>query len=171
MKKTLVLSAIFFISMVLTSCKPEKKEWQRFIGYTPADIVGEYHFSEVEDAFAGIFESEEGILCPDALINVTSPMAQTVRIVVKCPDHNFQKTFSGRPSLNTNPFNIIMDGGWSGMKRYGIYADVMKNDQGVVRLVGCVNEDRYEKVYDLEAQAYDTVYDYSIKRYFDVTNN
>lgn len=171
MKKKIFLSAIFLIAMVLISCKPEKKEWERFFGYSPADIVGEYGFSGASDAFAGLLESEEGILCADAVVNVSSPTAQTVNFSVNCPDHNFQKGFLGRPSLNANAFNVMMDGGWSNLKRFNLYADVMKIEQGIIRLIGFVNEDHYERVYNNNTQVYDTVYDYSVKRYFDVIKN
>lgn len=171
MKKTFILSLVFIFGMALVSCKPEKKEWNIFYGYTPGDIVGEYGFSGASDAFSGIMESEDGILCEDAVVSVTSPSEQTVYFSVNCPDHSFQKSFLGRPSLNANPFNILMEGNWSQLKHYSLTSEVLKNEQGNIRLVGFVNEDHYERVYNLETQAYDTVYDHSVKRYFDVINN
>lgn len=171
MKKNLVLFATL-LGLVLVSCKQEKKEWSRFIGFTPADIVGEYTFSNAADAFSNLIESDEGHLCPEALVNVTSPTSQTVSITVKCPDHNLQKTFSGKPSLTPNAFQISMHGAWSsGLRRYGLTAEVMKNAQNFIRLRGNVSEDHYEREYNTQTETYDTLYMYSVKYYFDVTNN
>lgn len=173
MKKTFTLSLFCLLfAMVFVSCeKNEKKEWSRFLGYTVSDIVGEYSYSNASDAFSSLIESDEGHLCPDAEISITSNSAQAVSLRVVCPDHNFQKSFSGKPSLNANDFLIEMYGGMSNLKRYGITTEVMKNEQKDVRLKGFVTEDHYQRIYDTEAQVYDTVYDYSVKYYFDVIKN
>lgn len=171
MKKTIVLSFVIIVGMALFSCKPEKKEWNIFYGYVPSDIVGEYSFSGAPDAFSSLIESEDGIICQDALVSVTSLTEQTVNVNVNCPDHDFQKSFTGRPSLNANPFNILMSGNWNHLKHYSLTSEVLKNEQGNIRLVGFVNEDHYKREYNLETQVYDTVYDHSVKRYFDVINH
>lgn len=172
MKKTVILSAIFLFSMVLASCKPEKKEWKRFFGYTPADLVGEYHFSNASDAFSGLVESDEGIVCKDAEVSVSLLSEQTVNFGVNCPDHNYQKSFLGRPTMDANTFNVSMFGGWNSLKRISLSAEVLLNiEQGNIRLVGFVCEDHHKRVFNSETEVYDTVFSYSVKRYFDVINN
>lgn len=173
MKKTVLLSTfcLLFV-MVFVSCeKNEKKEWNRFMGYAVSDIVGEYSYSNVSDAFSSLIESDEGHLCSDAEVSITSNSAQTISFHMVCPNHNFQKSFSGKPSQNSNDFLIDLYGGMSNLKRYGVTAEVMKNEQNNVRLKGFVTEDHYQRIYDTEAQVYDTVYDYSVKYYFDVIKN
>jgi hypothetical protein len=173
MKKTITLSMICLLfAAAFVSCgKNEKKEWSRFIGYTVNDIAGQYAFSNASDAFSSLMESEEGHLCSDAIVSIYANSAQTISLTVDYPDHNFQKSFSGKPSLSPNPFLISMYGNMVNYRQYGVSAEVMKNEQNDIRLKGFVTEDHYQRIYDEVAQAYDTVYDYSIKYYFDVIKN
>lgn len=173
MKKTFKLSMFFLLfATVFVSCeKNEKKEWSVFLNYGVSDIVGEYSHSNASDAFSDLMESDEGHLCPDAKVSIVSKSEETISFSLVCPDHNFQKSFSGKPSLNTNDFLIDMYSNMSNLKRYGVTAKVMKNAQNDIRLNGFVTEDRYKRFYDTEAQIYDTVYDYSVKYYFDVIKN
>ena len=173
MRKTITLSIFcLLIAAALVSCEKKKEqEWGKFYGYAIDDIAGQYAYSNVSDAFSNLIESDEGHLCPDAEVSVSPTSAQTVLVNVVCPERNFQKSFSGRPSLNANAFLINMYGSLINFKQYGITAEVLKNAQDDVRLKGFVTEDHYQRVYDEVAQAYDTVYDYSVKYYFDVIKN
>ncbi|MBQ6770366.1 MAG: hypothetical protein IJP44_05235 [Bacteroidales bacterium] len=173
MKRLVVFSMLILVGMaVLASCEKEgDKEWNKFYGYAKDDIVGEYAFSNLSDAFDGLMESDEGHLCPDAQVNVSATGDQTVLFHMASASCNFQRNFSGRTTLNANDFLISMYSGWVNLKRYNVTAEVLKNKQDAVRLKGYVSEDRYERVYNTEEAQYDTVYDYSIKYYFDVTKN
>ena len=173
MKKLAIFSMLTLLGMAfLTSCKKEgDKEWSKFYGYTNEDIVGQYAFSSLSDAFSGLIESDEGHLCYDAQVSVSSTGAQTVLFHMASPSRNFQRNFSGLPKRTAGDFFISMYSGWFNLKRFNVTADVMKNDQSTVRLKGYVSEDHYVRVYNVEAARYDTVYDYSIKYYFDVIKN
>lgn len=166
-------ASIVCLLMALTfvSCKEEKKEWNNFYGYSNEDIVGEYSYSNAPDAFWKLIESDEGHLCPDAEVTVASVSEQSILFKVVCPDHGFQKNFTGRPTLNQNDFLVRLYTGMSNLKRYGLTAEVLKNEQDDIRLSGFVTEDHYKRVGSAETGSYDTVYDYSVKYYFDVIKN
>ena len=173
MKKLLFLSVFcLFIATAFVSCEKEKQqEWGKFYGYAIDDISGQYTYSNDPNAFLGLIESDEGHLCPDAEVSVSPTSAQTILFSLVCPERNFQKSFSGRPSPNASAFLIDMYGSMINYKQYGVTAEVLKNAENDVRLKGFVTEDHYKRVFDNMAQAYDTVYDYSIKYYFDVIKN
>ena len=170
MKKTIFLFiTCVLVAMAFVSCqKEQKKEWSKLYGYTNEDIIGTYAYSNASDAFDGLMESDEGHLCPDAEVSVSANGAQTVLFRVSCPDHNFVRNFSGRTALTDNAFLVTMSSGWVNLKKYTLTSEVLNNDQNNIRLQGFVSEDRYERVYNAQESKYDTVYDYSIKYYFDV---
>lgn len=170
MKKTIILCTLCLLgAMALVSCKKEpKKEWSKFYGYTIKDIVGEYAYSYAPDAFSGLMESDEGHLCFDAEVNISATGEQTMLFHMASPSRNFQRNFSGRPSLTSDAFLITMSSNWINLKKYTLTSEVLKNDQNNVRLNGFVSEDHYERVYNTLLSKYDTVYDYSVKYYFDV---
>lgn len=164
--------ALVLIVFACVSCgKQEVKEWQKFYGYTNADIAGEYTFSGVADAFEDLVESDESHLCADALINVVATSEQTISFQFSSPENGFQKSFTGRTSLNPNAFLVSIYTEMSNLKRYGLSATVMKNMENDIRLEGFVTEDHYERVYDPMDQVYDTVFNYSVKYFFDVIKN
>ena len=151
------------------SCeKQETKEWSKFYGYTNNDIVGDYIHSGFSDAFADLIESSSAHLCVDAQVKITSTSETGVLFRIDCPDHNFAKAFSGRPSPNSGSFLISMGGAMSGLKRYVLSATVRKNAEESVRLEGFVSEDHFVREYNTATQKYDTVFDHSVKYYFDV---
>ena len=170
MNKSIIACALWLLgALALTSCKPDQKnEWGKFYGYTIGDIVGAYTFSNAPDAFDQLIESDEGHLCRDAEVNVSANGPETVLFRVSCPDHNFQRSFSGRPAMGSNAFLVSMSSGWVNLKQYTLMSEVLKNGQNNIRLSGFVSEDHYERVYNPLESKYDTVYDHSVKYYFDV---
>ena len=162
---------LLLLSVCMVSCQKEQKEWSKLYGYSQDDIVGRYTYSQLPEAFSGLMESEEAHLCADAQVSITSASEQNIVFSLSCPDHGFQRSFSGRPTLNANAFLIGMGGGWVGLKRYALSATVLKNTQDAVRLDGFVSEDHYEKVFNTEEDKYDTLFTYSVKYYFDVIKN
>lgn len=173
MKRFSILSALIVLCAVaLVSCKPEeKKEWSKFYGYTSNDLVGDYAFSNASNAFANLIESDEGHLCEDAEITVTAASAQTITFRMESPRLHFVKVFTGRPTLNQNTSLINMYSSWSNLRRFGLTSEVLKNDKGDIRLQGFISDDHYERVFNTETGVYDTLYEYSIKYYFDVIKN
>ena len=165
MKKIMLLLLV----IACFSCeKQETKEWSKFYGYTNNDIVGDYIHSGFSDAFADLIESSSAHLCVDAQVKITSTSETGVLFRIDCPDHNFAKAFSGRPSPNSGSFLISMGGAMSGLKRYVLSATVRKNAEESVRLEGFVSEDHFVREYNTATQKYDTVFDHSVKYYFDV---
>ena len=161
--------ALLLLVIACFSCeKQETKEWSKFFGYTNDDIVGEYVHSGLSSAFAALTESNSAYLCADAQVKITSTSETGVLFRIDCPDHNFAKSFSGRPSPNSGSFLINMGGAMSGLKRYVLSATVRKNDEEKVRLEGSVSEDHFVREYNTTTQKYDTIFDHSVKYYFDV---
>ena len=164
--------ALLLLVIACFSCeKQETKEWSKFFGYTNDDIVGEYVHSGLSTAFADLPESSSAYLCADAQVKITSTSETGILFRIDCPDHNFAKSFSGCPSPNSGSFLINMGGAMSGMKRYVLSATVRKNGEEKVRLEGSVSEDHFVREYNTATQKYDTIFDHSVKYYFDVIKN
>ena len=164
--------ALLLLVIACFSCeKQETKEWSKFFGYTNDDIVGEYVHSGLSTAFADLTESSSAYLCADAQVKITSTSETGILFRIDCPDHNFAKSFSGCPSPNSGSFLINMGGAMSGMKRYVLSATVRKNGEEKVRLEGSVSEDHFVREYNTATQKYDTIFDHSVKYYFDVIKN
>lgn len=165
--------ALVLLVLACVSCgkTPKENEWVRFYGYTSSDVAGVYAFSGAADAFKDLTENEDTHLCPDAQINVTATSAQTIAFQFSAPEHGFQKSFSGRTSLNANAFLISMYKEMENLKQYGLSATVLKNAEEDVRLEGYVTEDHYKREYNTVEGHYDTIFDYSVKYFFDVKKN
>lgn len=171
MKKLRNLLLLLLMGACLVSCNKKEKEWNYLFGYTCDDLIGTYRYSNASDAFSLLKENDYCHLCEDAQVTVNPSSSNTVDFRLVFPDHNFQKNFLGRPNNNANSFLVSMYSGWIGLKRYGLSADVLTNAQDEVRLKGFVTEDRYNRKYNDLTQTYDTLFDYSIKYYFDVIKN
>ena len=51
MKKNITLAALFMlVALVFTGCE-KKNEWSYFYNYSVDDIAGDYHYSNVSNAF------------------------------------------------------------------------------------------------------------------------
>ena len=55
MKNIKWLPLLLMLGVFLVSCeKEQKKEWNKYYGYSNEEIVGSYSFSKVEDAFEDV---------------------------------------------------------------------------------------------------------------------
>lgn len=172
MRKTISVLALCSLLLAgLVSCEKEQKEWSKLYGYSQDDIVGQYSHSQLPYAFSSLLESENAHLCADAVVSIASTSEQSITFGLSCPDHNFQKSFSGKPSLMSNAFLVSMSSGWVGLKRYALSATVLKNTNNDIRLEGFVSENQYERFYNTDEERYDTVLSNSVNYYFDVIKN
>ncbi len=166
-----VLALCSLLLAAMVSCEKEQKEWSKLYGYTQDDLVGQYSYSQSPGAFASLVENENAHLCSDAVVSIAATSEQNITFGLSCPDHNFQRSFSGKPSLMSNAFLISMGSGWVGLKRYALSATVLKNAQNDIRLEGFVSENHYERFYNADEERYDTVLSNSVNYYFDVIKN
>lgn len=165
MKRVVYLSLLLSLCVAFVSCKDQKesKEWESFYGYTVEDIIGEYGFSNLINAFDGLTESDYCHICDDAEISVVALTNTSVQFNFNCAGLGFDKSFMGRPTLNDNDFLIRMATTLqyqSGkLKDYQLTSYVYRNANQDLRLHGYVTENIYEA---------DTVLLDRINYYFDV---
>ena len=172
MKNIKWLPLLLMLGVFLVSCeKEQKKEWNKYYGYSNEEIVGSYSFSKVEDAFEDLTESAYCHICEDAKINITARSESIIEFNVNCPNDEFNRTFEGRPCLTDDDFLINMTAP-SGNPHpdYELTVYVYKNDQGDIRLHGFARHIKYEihndpngmPVYNIKSK---------VNYYFDVIKN
>ena len=172
MKNIKWLPLLLMLGVFLVSCeKEQKKEWNKYYGYSNEEIVGSYSFSKVEDAFEDLTESAYCHICEDAKINITARSESIIEFNVNCPNDEFNRTFEGRPCLTDDDFLINMTAP-SGTPHpdYELTVYVYKNDQGDIRLHGFARHIKYEihndpngmPVYNIKSK---------VNYYFDVIKN
>ena len=161
MKNLRIISVMLVLGMLFTSCeKEQKKEWNKYYGYTNEEIVGSYSYSKVEDAFDGLTESAYCHVCEDAKISVTAGSGGTIEFKVNCPSDEFDRTFEGVPRLNDDDFLINMTApSWNPV--YELTAYVYKNDKGQIRIHGFARH----------VHNAGTLEEYKVNYYFDVIKN
>lgn len=140
MKRMRFLPMVLVLGIMLVSCqKDASKEWEKYYGYSLDDIKGTYKYSNVSDAFEDLTENNYCHLCDDAVVTITSSLISTSSIDfnINCPEVGFNKTFSGRPTLNENDFLISMSIPSSAVHpNYELTTYVYKNVKGDIRLHG-----------------------------------
>lgn len=171
MKKFRNLFLLLLMGACLASCNKKEKEWNYLFGYTCDDIIGTYRYSNAPDAFSMLKENDYCHLCEDAQVTVNPSSSDRVDFRLVFPNQNFQKSFLGKPNTSSNAFLVSMYSDWSGLKLYGLSADVMTNAKEEVRMKGFVTEDHYSRKYNEITSTYDTLFDYSVKYYFDIIKN
>ena len=151
------LPLVLALGVILFSCeKDTNKEWEYKYGYTIQDIVGQYVFSGVPDAFEGLTESELFHICQDATVNIS--YGGTMQFTINCPRNAFNRTFTGMPSSDEDRFLIQMSTSQSANSDE-VFAYVYTNKQGKIRLHGYARKAAYSAV--------DDVY-YKVNYFFDV---
>ena len=173
--KLLVLSCL--MGIFFSSCKEESKsEWKNYYGYTNEDVIGTYSFSNISTAFDGV----EGVgrhSCPDAEVSIeTSPQnPKMLRITVKCPKEEFERTIDDFATPNEDDFMLHMSTGimhtGNKIKAYNVTAYVMKNGKEQLRLHGYAAVNTYKEVYNEESGNTSYVQDDGEYYYFDVIKN
>lgn len=150
MKKLRFLPLAVLLGFVLVSCnKDSNKEWKQFYGYTVEDIVGTYVYSNVQDAFDGLMESEYSHICEDAQVTITPYLnSQTsIEFKVNCPGAGFNKSFTGRPFITEDSFLVKMSlPSGTLYPDYELTAHVYQNDKGDIRLNGFARRIFYEVI-------------------------
>ena len=183
MKKSVLFVAFVTIVLAFSSCG-SNNEWQKFYGYTPNDIAGEYIFSNQPDAFQSLTEGEFCHLCKDAIINIVPSNENNIRFEMVCEDENYHKIYVGKAPLNSHDFMIDIKGNVQPISStsfnvFNLNSRVYHNAEGKIRLEGNSACNRYNVkqniIYDSEHVPVDTTYDttlYSSTRYyFDVIKN
>ena len=151
---------MLMLSAVLLSCtKDTPKEWDYKYGFTTQDIIGEYTYSGVPDAFEGLTESEYFHLCQDATIDIT--YGGVLRFHINSPKFNYNKTFTGQPVEDDDNFLIHLTESQSANSQ-DVTAYVFTDKQGRIRLHGFARKTAYSIA--------DDEY-YKINYYFDVLKN
>ena len=157
MKKMRLLPLLFVLGIVLFSCeKDSTKEWEYKYGYTVQDIVGQYTFSGIPNAFEGLVESEFIHLCQDAVVDIN--YGGNMQFHINCPSDAYNRTFTGQPTTDEDSFLIQMATSQSA-NADDVTAYVYTNKQGKIRLHGYARKSVYSYLDD----AY-----YKINYYFDV---
>ena len=167
MKKILISAFFLLIAVAFIGCDGKKNEWNYKYGYTNDDIIGTYHYSNLSDAFESLTESEYCFLCDDAEITVSSYQENSVKFTIKCPNENYNQTFTGRPTYNEDDFMISMTNNSIELNtEYTLMASVYTNVKGEIRLHGFARKIIYGV--DLNQQQFvKFCYNY----YFDVIKN
>lgn len=163
------------VCLLLLSCNKADNRWKNLYGYSREDIIGEYGFSEVPDAFGSLVESAYCHICEDAKITVTPFMEKSVDFQIECPGENFTRNFRGVPAEVEDDYMINLNGGMTHMgnnrfKSYEVSASVMKDEMNRVRLHGAasVNVWKFENDTIQSIHHGDTILHSSTKYYFDV---
>lgn len=175
--KQLKLLPILLLGLMLVSCKKDPtKQWDNFYGYTKADIVGTYSYSNID----GVFNDVEGTgrhACPDADVAISDYGGQSVQFDIKCPSNEFERQYLGRTKKTDNDFLIQMTSGYKPagngrLKAYNVTAYVMKNANQQVRLHGYAAVNTYKIVNPIpDSDVTDTIMDNGEYYYFDVIKN
>ena len=178
MKHFKLLALLCMLGVGFASCeKNQKSEWNNFYGYTNADVIGTYSFSNVP----GAFDQVEGVgryACPDAEVRilVSSQNPDMLRFEINCPDENYTRTIEDYATPNDEDFMLRMSSGYihtgGKVKVYEVNAHVMKNAKQEIRLSGFSAVNTYVEIINQETGAvikYEKVD--GISYYFDVIKN
>lgn len=132
MKKNITLATMFLLLVfVFSGCGKKKSDWTFFYNYSVDDIVGDYHYSNVSNAFEYISESSTVHICEDAFVTIEKLSETSVQITLKCPDEGYNQTFMGTPYKNDDDFKIYLE-----KPSYEFNAMVYTNEKGEIRLHG-----------------------------------
>ena len=167
MKNKALTLMVLVLGLMLVSCgKDPNSEWTKYYGYTNDDIIGTYRFSNVSDAFASLTESDYCHLCSDAQITIASYSMNSVEFHVKSPNADYDQTFTGVPSHNTDDFLISMSNQMGSTTEYTVTATVYNNAKGEIRLHGFARK----IIYGIDDEEHKYV-KYCYNYYFDVIKN
>ena len=172
--KNIKRAALFLgLGFLLVSCGEEKSEWQNFYGFTSADIVGTYSYSNHPGAFDGV-EGPGRHACEDAEVGITTSADSLGKIVfsLHCPDEDYSRSIEGYPSPNEDDFMIRMSTGiihsGSHPKAHNINGYVMKNAKQQIRVHGYATVNTYKVETDPQTGVETDVIDDQVYYYFDV---
>lgn len=128
----LIFLGFFFCS---ASCNQEKEEWERFYGYTKADVIGHYEANPDSSLYEEL--PTVGVeVYPNAVIDITEYNEDMVNIHIVIPNV-WYKNFRGFVALNENDSNISLGNDSDGSD---ILMTVYRNKHNQVRLHGRARE-------------------------------
>ena len=131
MKKISLLLIAF--SLLFASCgKDSEKEWDRFYGFTQADVIGHYEANPDESLYEPLPNNLVTVFS-NATMDIMASGSASVALHIIIPDQ-INKSFTGSISSS--------DEGYSDLVLYNYGEDIMmtvyKNSTGQVRLHGRV---------------------------------
>ena len=135
MKNIKYLSVLLVLGFLFVSCEKEsqEKEWKKHYGYTNAEIIGSYSFSNVADAFDGLSESIYCHVCNDAKITISADTEHTIKFTINSAKAELNASLKGNPALNDDDFKITLID-----SPYELTGYVYTNAAGQIRLHGFV---------------------------------
>lgn len=130
MKKTLSIITLLIAAFLFTTCqKTQEDEWERFYGYTKADIVGHYEANPDSTSYSEL--PTEGVMVyPNATIDINELSDNLISLRIIIPDV-INKYFTGEASMNENDSELSLHN-----YHEDILMTVYKNKQNQVRLQG-----------------------------------
>lgn len=141
-KVALIITAITF--MMVSCGKDPEAEWERFYGFTQADVVGHYEANPDESLYEAL--PTEGVVVYDnATIDVSPVGNVSISVQVVIPG-NVNKTISGPINMSDdNRSDIIVTNVINTLSKEDIMMTVYKNEEGGVRFHGRVKRYYYER--------------------------
>lgn len=136
MKKTTIF-LLSFLGIIIgcTSCGPEKEEWERFYGYTKADVIGHYEANPDTSLYEDL--PTVGVqVYSDATIDITEYNEDMVNICIRIPNVLY-RNFRGYVALNEDDSDISLG---NSSDESDIMMTVYKNRRNQVRLHGRARE-------------------------------
>lgn len=146
------LSTLIVLSLgivfLAASCGPEKEEWERFYGYTKADVLGHYDANPDESLYEEL--PTIGVqVYPNATIDITEYGENLVNVRIVIPEV-FYKNFRGQVAINEDDSEIAI-GDTDGSD---ILITVYRNAQNQVRMHGRA---RQRKIWTQPVVSYDYI--------------
>lgn len=127
---SLFLSIILGIVLVCASCGEPKDTWERFYGYTQADIIGRYEANPDNSLYEEL--PTEGVtVYPNAELTITAYGDALVNIQIRIPEV-WYRNFRGAVALNEDDSEISI----GDTDRSDLLATVYKNAQDQIRIHG-----------------------------------
>lgn len=142
MKKTTLF--LIAISLLFSSCgKDPKNEWERFYGFTQADIIGHFEANPDESLYQEL-PTEGAVVYDNAVIDIISTGNNIISVHIVIPG-NLNKTFSGPLDMSDeNRSDIALLNVINSLNKEDLMMTVYKNEKGQVRFHGRVKRYYYE---------------------------
>lgn len=135
---------VIAVGLLLTSCgKDPEAEWDRFYGFTQADVVGHYEANPDESLYEAL--PVEGIAVYNTTkMDLTAEGNISLSLHIVIPGH-VNKTFSGPINMsNDNRSDIVLTNVINSLNKEDIMMTVYKNEEGQVRFHGRVKRYYYK---------------------------
>jgi hypothetical protein len=131
-RTTLFLLTFLAMAFLCASCGKNKNTWERFYGYTKAEILGNYEANPDSELYEEL-PTEGVVVYPEVELSITEYDEDLVNVRIRIPDQ-FYRNFRGMVALNEDDSEISIGGD----DRSDILMTVYKNAQNQIRLHGRV---------------------------------